>query len=101
MHYARCSRTFEHARTRIESCDFIVLIGDPRFFFILFCLALRVEWERWALSISFVRHVTCDVKLSVWTALAPFLSLFFYIIVCTLFEDVRVKQYIGEVRSEI
>ena len=34
---------------------YIVLIGDPRFFLsVLFCLASRVEWERWALSISFV-----------------------------------------------
>ena len=41
--------------TRIESCDFIVLIGDPSFFlFVSFCLASRVEWERRALSISFV-----------------------------------------------
>ena len=42
--------------TRIESCDFfMILIGDPLFFlFVLFCLASRVEWERWALSISFV-----------------------------------------------
>ena len=48
--------------TRIESCDFIVLIGDPKFFlFVLFCLASRVEWERWTLSISLVWHVACDV----------------------------------------
>ena len=41
--------------TRIESCDFVVLIGDIRLFlFVLFCLASRVEWERWAPSISFV-----------------------------------------------
>ena len=34
---------------------FYVLIGDPLFFlFVSFCLASRVEWERWALSISFV-----------------------------------------------
>ena len=51
--------------TRIESCDFIVLIGDPWFFlFVSFCLASRVEWERRALSISFVWHVACDVWLS-------------------------------------
>ena len=50
--------------TRIESCDFIVLIGDPWFFlFVSFCLASRVEWEWWALSISFVWHVACDVWL--------------------------------------
>ena len=34
----------------IESCDFLVLIGDPSFFlFVLFCLASRVERERWTI----------------------------------------------------
>ena len=51
--------------TRIESCDFIVSIGDLWFvLFVSFCLASRVEWERWALSISFVWHVACDFWLS-------------------------------------
>ena len=70
--------------TRIESCDFIVLIGDPWFFlFVSFCLASRVEWERWALSISFVWHVACDVWLSgdlfFWGGL-----FYFQIIACVL-----------------
>ena len=64
--HGRCKPGGEYTRpsrgTRIKSCDFIVLIGDLRFFlFVLFCLASRVEWERWARSISFARHVACDV----------------------------------------
>ena len=51
-----------------------MLIGDPWFlFFVLFCLASRVEWEQWALSISFVRHVACDV----WLSMLTFLRLLF------------------------
>lgn len=35
----------------VESCDHIVLVGDHWLFFLfLFCLASRVELERWALS---------------------------------------------------
>ena len=61
--------------TRIESCNFIVLIGDPWFFlFVLLCLASRVEWERWTLSISFVWHVACDV----WPSGALFFRGFFF-----------------------
>ena len=62
----------------------IVLIGDPCFFsFVLFCLASRVEWERWALSspLSDMSPATSD-------CLEPYFSgvFFFYfpIIACVL-----------------
>ena len=72
--------------TRIESCDFIVLIGDSWFFlFVSFCLASRVEWERWALSISFVWHVACDVWLSGALFFWGVLFYFPIIAVCWLF----------------
>ena len=56
--------------TRIESL----------FLFVLFCLASRVEGEQWALPISFVRHIACDVCLTVWSLI----FLFFPDIVCVL-----------------
>ena len=72
----------------------ILLVG-------LFCLASRVEWERWALSISFVWHVACDVWLSgalffwvfffyfpiiacVLTFMGPFIYFWFFFTMCTL-----------------
>ena len=83
-----CSNNFLHNKPyraagtrRVESCDFTVLIGDPWFFFFaLFWLASRVEWERWPL---YLLCPTCRLRrLTFWGLIYlfifPFISLLIF-----------------------